>query len=558
MWRDVIWVGVLALVSAALVSTSIWENGDIELKWWAVKAWADGALPDFAPNHHNMRWAITFPAVAWVRLFGDGALSYLLLNHVVFALTTAGLYALIRSVTTPLIAALMLALWLVNPVVYSLPSNLMPELWSIFYVVGALLLLQRAYATGSHWFYAGAIVVLFCAYGAKETNIFFMPGLGLYEIFRRRWVNVGLICGVFGVLWVVETVAVNLILSDMDLWFGRAQAIVQAGHLDEMSNIWLYQPIDLILRWGFVAETNFDRLEFFSKAIYLCFFAVSAVKAWSWIKARTLLPPAGAIGPGDAPAGAVISAGWAMGLAFAFCTTFFILGLDPLVLGQPLNDRYLWVLLAPAYLVLAVVLQYWLARAAAADKGPLACAGRLQRWAEPFTTGHMALASLLVIAGVCTLARWPIEVAAIEIRRRGFDQPYTVFTAQSYFDEARAHLSAGCTLVFPRLRPAQTVLIHAYHHRELLPTTQVLELYRGGLDGLQVEGRTLRVWAVPRHDWPQLEGLLYADMEIPDFQPYAIRLVEAGSCERAYWLGQADIHPRDQLLSGPLGEPPPR
>lgn len=557
MRRDVLWVGLLALISAMLVSTSIWENGDIEEKWWAVSAWADGAFPNFSPNHHNMRWAITFPAVVWVRLFGDGALSYLLLNHIVFALTTAGLYALIRSVTSPLTAAIMLGVWLVNPVVYSLPSNLMPEVWSLAYLVGALLLLQRAYATDSRWLYAAAIALMFCCYGAKETNIFLMPGLGLYEIFRRRWINVALICGVFGALLLVETIAINLILSDLNLWFGRAQAIMQAGHMDEMSTEWLYRPIDLILRWGFVAETNFDRLEFYAKAIYLAFFAVTAVKAWSWIKARTLLPPPGAIGPGDAPGGAVISAGWAMGLAFAFCTTFFIISLDPMVLGQPLNDRYLWVLLAPAYLVLAAVLHYWLGRAADAKGGVLGIVGGLKRLAEPLSAGRVALLSLAVIAGLCTLVRWPIEIAAIEIRRRGFDQPYTFFSAQSYFDQARAHLTEGCTLVFPRIRPAQTVLVHAYSHGELEPAEQVLTIYNGRLDGLQVEGRTLRVWEVPRSDWPSLEGKLYAELELPDFRPYAIRL-EGGQCDRAYWLGQADMHPRDQLIDGPISGPPPR
>ncbi len=264
-YSEALWVALLAFVSACLVATSIWENGDIELKWWAVKAWAEFQFPNFPPNHHNMRWAITIPAAIWVRLTGDGAVNYLLLNHVVFALTTAGLYLLIKRLTTPLVAIAALALWLVNPVAYSLPSNLMPEVYSMIYPVAALLLVRRSYETGSRWAYVWAIVMMFLAYGAKETNIFFMPGWGLYEILHRRWKNVALIIGVFGGLLIVETLIINALLSGSHIMFGRAQAIMQAGHLSEMTTDWIYQPIDLLTRWGFNAETNFDRLEYFPR-----------------------------------------------------------------------------------------------------------------------------------------------------------------------------------------------------------------------------------------------------------------------------------------------------
>lgn len=555
IWRDAAWAALLAFASACLVATGIWENGDIELKWWAVKAWADFQFPDFPANHHNMRWAITIPAAVFVRLFGDSPLSYLLLNHIVFALTTGGLYALMRQLTTPLAAALVLAVWLINPVAYSLPSNLMPEIYSMIYPVAALLLIRNAEANGSRTSYVAAVVMMFLAYGAKETNIFFMPGWGLYEMLRRRWDNVALMVGAFGACLLVETFAVNLVLSDSHLLFGRAEAILKAGHLNEMSTEWPYRFSDLLTRWGFIAETNLDRLEWFSKAIYLAFFAVTAWKGWEWARARTLLPPPSPIGPGDAPGGRAVSIAWAMGVSFAFFTTFFILSLDPLVLGQPLNDRYLWPLLVPASVVMGVVFKVVIEQSQAAARGPLAALGRLSRALQPFTQGRAALAALAVIAAFATLTRWPIEIATAEIRRQGFDHPYTIFTVNGFYANARDQLARGCTLVFTRPRPAQTILVHAFSFDEIEPT---LALYRQQLDGLRINGRTLRAWPVPRSEWSGMEGKLHYKPEEEGFRPTAIRFEDGGPCAESYFYGNADLAREDQLMSAPVGPPPPR
>ena len=559
VWRDSLWVALLAFASACLVATSIWENGDIELKWLAIKAWADGSFPAFQANHHNMRWGITLPAVAFVKLFGGTALTYLLLNHVVFALTSAGLYALIRKLTTPLVAALALGMWLINPVAYSLPSNLMPEVWTMFYLVAALLLLQKAYETGSRWTYAAAIFVLFLMYGAKETNVFVMPGLGLYELFRRRWTNVGIIVGVFAGCLLVETLIVNAALAESHIVFGRAQAIVAAGHLNEMSEEWPYQWSDLFTRWLFYAETNFDRLEYFSKLIYWAFFFATIWKAWTWIRARTLLPPAGELGPTAAPGGEAISAAWTMGLAFAFFSSFFILRLNPLMLGQPLNDRYLWPLLVPAYIVLSVAAKVGLDRISETRKGFAGAVGKVRSFLTPLTAGHAALISLAVIAAFTTAARWPIEIAAVKIRRQGFDQPYTVFEANQYFGQIRQHLLDGCTLVFPRPRPAQSALIHSFSFRAITPVLRLYSEKRDGMDGLDVEGHTLRGWLVPRSEWHVLAGQLHAvidDAEAAGLKPFALRLEKPGSCDEAYWLGEIDIAPQDQLLKERIAPPP--
>jgi hypothetical protein len=553
--REAMWVGLLAFISICLVGNTIWENGDIQVKWWAVRAWADFQFPDVRVDQHTLRWGMNLPVVLFVAAFGGGPLSYLLLHHLLFALTTAGLYALIRKFTTPLVATAAFAVWMVHPVGYDLSANMMPELYSLAYLVGALLLLCKAYESGSKWVYAAAIAVLLIAYGVKETNLFLMPGLGLYELMRRRWANVAIIVGVFAAGFLVETLAVNAILADSDLLLGRVQAILQSRHVTWMTSVPYYESTDLLTRWLFLGRTNLDRLEYFSKILYWIFFLLSAWKAWQWARARTLLPPSTLLGPDPGAKGDALAATWAIGLSFAFFTTFFIISLNPLRLGQPPLDRYLWPMLAPTYIVLSVALKFALDRAANGRGMLLSALDRARRALEPLSAGRAGLATLTLIAALGTLTHWAIELGTIHIRRHGYDQPYTLFTAERYYADLRQRLLQGCTLVFTRTRPAHVILIHAFPHSALRPSERMVVM-SDSLDGLSVEGRQLRVWPLPRAEWDAFAGKLHFEPTLPNFQPYALRLDGGGRCDRTYYVGNGDIHPRDQPVDSNIAGPP--
>lgn len=116
--RDVILVAILAFVSVAIASATIEDNGDIEYKWLAAKAWASFDFPSLPANHHNLRWGINIPTTLFIFLFGDSPRSYLTLNFLVFSLGTAGLYQLARSMTSARTAVVILAIWLLNPTVF--------------------------------------------------------------------------------------------------------------------------------------------------------------------------------------------------------------------------------------------------------------------------------------------------------------------------------------------------------------------------------------------------------------------------------------------------------
>lgn len=111
--------------------------------------------------------------------------------------------------------------------------------------------------------------------------------------------------------------------------------------------------------------------------------------------------------------------------------------------------------------------------------------------------------------------------------------------------------------MFPRSRPVQTALIHAFPYDAVTPIMRLYSENQQGLDGLSVEGRVLRVWAVPEGEQLALEGKLYVALGHPGFKPHAMRLENAGSCDKTYWLGQVDIAPQDQPIEGGVGDPPP-
>ena len=84
---------------------------------------------------------------------------------------------------------------------------------------------------------------------------------------------------------------------------------------------------------------------------------------------------------------AVIEAGHKRAQPIVMTSIAFIAGTIPLILGQPLNDRYLWPLLIPAYVVLSVLLKVWLDQTADARKGIGGFVSGLTRSLSPFASG---------------------------------------------------------------------------------------------------------------------------------------------------------------------------
>jgi hypothetical protein len=556
--RDVALVAILSFVSVACVSATIWENGDIEEKWLAIKAWAAFDFPDLPASQHNLRWGINFLSTFFVSIFGDSPRSYLALNYLVFSLATAGLYRLARDMTSSLAATAILAIWFLNPIVYFLSSNLMPEVFGVFYLVMALMVLRASYISGSRWTYAFSILIFFLMYGAKETNAFFMPGLALYELIRKKYANVLIIIGVYFGCLALETGVIDFLLRGHGILFGRAQAIMHGEFgVDMQRNFSSYTPVDMFRRWWFNATTNLDRLGYFSQVLYFVFFGQSAWYLYSfWLcRAGRGQRVVGALSPQESREADFLLSVVSVGLSFAFCTTFFVISLNPFMLGQPLSDRYLWVLLVPTLLLLSHLLFNLIARfgervtLVAKARGAV---GRLDSQARGWV-GELSIALIIcAIIGLGTVSRSWIDSALVNIRRSGYARPYSFLGVDEYYGSIRQRLVDGCTLVFATQRAAWSALIYAFPYRYF---REPVQLYKLELDQLHTQdGNVIQGWQPDVKDWAGLSEKLYV---LPYVRPeglvweiYAIRF-EPGSarrCDKAYYLGHVDLQARDQEL----------
>src|SRR5215203_2443927 len=86
----------------------IGDFGDNVHRWFPILHWAHGSFPDFAPNHHLLRWGINIPATIVVMLGGGTAIGYYLLSVAPFVIGLYLIYGLTHQLASPLIAFLLL------------------------------------------------------------------------------------------------------------------------------------------------------------------------------------------------------------------------------------------------------------------------------------------------------------------------------------------------------------------------------------------------------------------------------------------------------------------
>ncbi|MAK62587.1 MAG: hypothetical protein CMK09_16575 [Ponticaulis sp.] len=534
----------LACFLAAVVgSETINENGDVEHKWIPISYWAEFRLPDFDANHHNLRWGMNFPATVWVFLFGSSAASYLVLNYLVFSLSGSLLAVLTRFVSGAPISILAAAFWILNPTSYFMAPAFMPSLYTCLGLLIVIALICKYEMTANLTYYFAAILCLFVVYGIKETNVFFYFGLGLLELFRQRWKE--LTIAVVGTLFLfaVETISTNAILSSSHILFGRPQAIVQGGHITGMETIYNnYEYIDIARRWWLLNLT-----EYLSKIAYFAFFVCSFLLLFSSkiFKVNSLLPE---YSESEKSRFRAIEFCIYIGLSFALVNTFFIISLSPLVLGQPLNDRYLWPLLPISILVIG--------GAIGLITNNVKFPSILRKFGERKEYLSILTIALLVISVV---SHWSYRNVLIPTTRQGVSEPYWLGSADTYFNQSITEpLNNGCQLLFGSTRAAWSALAFSY------PTQFQSEpeaYYERQLDGLTfADGRTLSSEVIPiesaLEQWPALETKLHVGTSPKQVvtKPVLLRIHTSGSgvqqnCNTTNYLGYNDIPIDEQKLN---------
>lgn len=351
----VIW---LFLVIATCCVLSFWmvpqinTGGDALTKWDLVLDLVQGdfsAVRSYDPLlHHQMRWASILLPAFFVAVFSDSSIWYYVssfiqgyLGLVLFSYLALRHIGLLAGIATLLVLGF-------DPGIYEMIFQLLPTGGTLL-PLALLVLFFALYTQGAIGRTAsliGIFVATFLLYGVKETNLFFMPGLAIaiLIVFGFRQLAIFTVCA--AVLYIVEGVLLSW-MAGHPLPLGRLYELTREGapHLALMVQsefvgaagqeaLW---DGGIFSRWWFVAL--YHKPPLYLGLVLFSAYTIAAIRR----KIPFSLPVFLSV----------------LGLSFAFFTTFFVISLDPLVLGQPLRERYLFALLPLSYFVIFHSLRFY-------------------------------------------------------------------------------------------------------------------------------------------------------------------------------------------------------
>jgi hypothetical protein len=315
----------LVLFFATIVAVSgLWiqpfsVGGDVAAKWRFVRYMVDPSWTLISFDHQTARWALNLPASVFAAVFGVQASTVFLIPTLAFAgLCCMLLMSWRRMFTWPVTFLLMVAVAL-NPMNVWLHSEFLPDNVSILYVWAAFALLMGNQRNSHIW----SAIVLFLAYGAKITNVFFVPGVLVWLCCARGVRPAIVYAAALGLLFVAESIVTSLILGKF-LPLGLVQASLST-HLAGMETTYVYDGW-----WDTIARWKLDIGAFtYAKIIMLLFILAAALTAIVRLRRPVSMP-------------APVSLCLCMGVSFAFFISFAAISIAPFRPVQPLIDRYLW------------------------------------------------------------------------------------------------------------------------------------------------------------------------------------------------------------------------
>lgn len=331
-WQDlVIVLGMIGMSVAVRLATvrSLDVGGDPAKKWFFVRTWSYENHFD-KWDHHMARMGIN--GVIWIvqKLFGTEALDYFVAPIAIATLQSVIAYFVAKRIGgrfAGVLAALLIALF---DQMEHAGGQLNPEAFEGFYVILAFYCLIR-YAESEGRARIGWLVTtgvgLFLLYLTKEPNVFFYPGFALAVwMVSKRLRDVIILASVPAGLLVVET-ALYAMFTQYEL--GRMQIV--GGSYGKTGRLKPITFFDLFDRYGRKADTSW-------KLALYPFFVSWPLLFWKRIhpRARLLLP---------------------VTFSFLFGITFYVRGINPIVMGTLFHDRYLSPIIPTMMLSLALPIE---------------------------------------------------------------------------------------------------------------------------------------------------------------------------------------------------------
>jgi hypothetical protein len=385
------------------------NNPDAVHKWAAARTLLHGeTLPAQEFSHHAARWGVNVPTLAVQWLFSDDIRVYYIPILAVTTLLAALTFLVGKELAGKWTGALAVGLYTPLPCLNYLGSQLMPEMFQACYIMGALWCLLRWFKTPGAWWFWGSFAWFGAAYFAKETVVFFLPGLLLaIWLRRRRLLDVALYVFGFAAVIGVETLVYRW---TYDFAWGRATIVAQ-HHLGSPK---MRAPVESV---GELLVRYLDLQDGFRELFYAALL-LSPILAWWCHKRRPEV---------RLPVFAVLAVCW----SFFLANTFALKSIDPPRIVQPLNERYLHTGAPFLALIVAVFAQEGLVAAQ-------------QRWLPGYVHAIQRLGRLAIPA---TTALCLVVGIGLWRHRSPPGKPHAFTQMASYQELLRAAYRAGVPLV---------------------------------------------------------------------------------------------------------------
>lgn len=339
-------LAALALIHRLETLEPVNTGGDVAIKWQFVREWFyphDYSHAEW--NHHMTRFGVLVPAYVAQCLLGHGLRAYYaapLAACLVQILAVYGLGKRLAGRFAGVLAALALTY---SGVMAIAGSQLLPDLFTGAYgIVMTYLYVRFAEAHGRPrlaWLTACGVTA-FVGYLAKETMVFFYPGMALaIWLAARKPKELVIFCGVLLIGVILETLAYRTFTQ-----YSNRFSLVVASHIGTG---------DSATRVGTTFWGLFERYRHMDKP---------------WVPAFYLFLPCwlGVLGfARDYRARGMLS----VVASFFFFLTFVVRGINPMLLWQRFMSRYLdptapFVALVVGLFVALVAEQVWQRRSAGA------------------------------------------------------------------------------------------------------------------------------------------------------------------------------------------------
>lgn len=321
-------------------------SGDAAYKWDLVKYLIGGVGQHFdSTSHHSLRWASWSMAYFLHFLFGESLVVYSLATIIPATISGVLFVWILCRYVHFFVAVLFTLLWMIDPQLYTATFMLTPTGTSLLPLSVLLLFLfhisDKAQLSFLHVLTLS--IICFWLYGVKETNLFFVPGV-FFLIVRQAGLQTGFLFLILGCFFYAIESLLFWQLGALDHMMGRMYELVlgSAKHIGIMAG----DRVDSELK-GFydqgISSRYYSRVNQYHSLIYFVSAYIAAFNIFNYKRQ---------VEASLKSVNELMLYASVMYFSFFILTGFFIIGIEPITLGQPLRARYLAVMLPLGFVLI--------------------------------------------------------------------------------------------------------------------------------------------------------------------------------------------------------------